>query len=92
MIGLEKSRGGRNKSSCFPPDVVFPCRVSRHNALRCTTSCYSFGYNKQLIAQLVGTHEDLSHPENSYLPRASPSGYMNFLGETNLRVSLKTGQ
>ena len=60
-----------NKSSYFPPDVVFPCRVSRHNALRCITSCYSFRYNKQLIAQFGGRHEDLSHPENSCLPRAT---------------------
>ena len=83
-----------NKSSCFPPDVVFPFRVSRHNALRCITSCYwnSFRYNKQLLAQLVWRHEDLSHPENSCLPRASPSGDMNFQGGTNLRVSLQTGQ
>ena len=80
-----------NKSSCFPPDVVFPCRVSRHNALRCITSCYSFRYNKQLIAQLVGRHEDLSHPENSCLPRASPSGDMNFQGGTNLRAPSKLG-
>ena len=60
-----------NKSSCFPPDVVLPCRVSRHNALRCITSCCSFRYNKQLIAQLVGRHEDLSHPENSCHPQAT---------------------
>ena len=59
-----------NKSSCFPPDVVFPCRVSRHNALCCITSCYSFRYNKQLIAQLVGRHEDLSHPSH-LRPRAT---------------------
>ena len=50
---------------------MFPCRVSRHNALRCITSCYSFRYNKQLIAQFGGRHEDLSHPENSCLPRAT---------------------
>ena len=31
-----------NKSSCFPADVVFPCHVSRHNALRCITPCFSF--------------------------------------------------
>ena len=92
MIGLEKSRGGRANRPFFPPDVVFPCRVSRHNALRCITSCYSFRYNKQLIAQLVGRHENLSHPENSCLPRASPSGDMNFQGGTNLPVSLQTGQ
>ena len=61
-----------NKSSCFPPDVVFPYRVSRHIALRCITSCFNFRYNKQIIAQLVGGHEDLSHPENSCLPRARP--------------------
>ena len=58
-----------NKSSCFPPDVVFPCRVSRHNALSCITSCYSFRYNKQLIAQLVGRHEDLSHPRATWIFR-----------------------
>ena len=52
----------------------------------------SFRYNKQLIAQLVGRHEDLSHPQNSCHPRASPSGDMNFQGGTNLRVSLQTGQ
>ena len=69
-----------NKSSCFPPDVVFPFRVSRHNALRCITSCHSFRYNKQFIAQLVGRHEDLSHPENSCLPRASPFGRHEFSG------------
>ena len=37
-------------------------------------SSFSFRYNKQLIAQLVGRHEDLFNPENSCLPRASPSG------------------
>ena len=88
MIVLEKSRGGRTNRRVSPPDVVFPCRVSQHNILRCITSCYSFRYNKQLIAQLVGRHEDLPHPENSCLPRVSPSGDMNFLGGTNLRVSL----
>ena len=91
-IGLDKSRGGRTNRRVSLPDVVFPCRVTRHNALRCITSCYSFRYNKQLIAQLVGRHEDLSHPENSSLPRAPPSGDMNFQGGTNLRVSLQTGQ
>ena len=85
--------------------VVFPsrrrvslsCLTAQRSALynvvlRCIKSCYSFRYNKQLIAQLVGRHEDLSHQENSCLPRASPSGDMNFLGGTNLRVSLQTGQ
>ena len=32
---------------------------------------FSFRYNKQLIAQLVGRHEDLFNPENSCLPRAT---------------------
>ena len=88
-----------NKSSCLPPDVVSPCRVSRHcaAAARAMThstcfarhvsltenerpkyaklrfnACFldnkfsfSFRYNKQLIAQLVGRHEDLFNPENS---------------------------
>ena len=51
----------------------------------------SFRYNKQLIAQIVGRHEDLFNPENQCLPRASPSGDMNFV-LTNLHVSLQTGQ
>ena len=69
-----------NKSSCFPPDVVFPCRVSRHNALQCITSCYSFRYNKQLIAQLVGKHEDLSHPEKFMSPSGFALGRHEFSG------------
>ena len=32
---------------------------------------FSFRYNKQLIAKLVGRHEDLFNPENSCLPRAT---------------------
>ena len=59
---------------------------------RVITSGFSFRYNKQLIAQLVGRHKDLSRPENSCLPLASPSGDMNFLGGTNLNVSRQTGQ
>ena len=53
---------------------------------------FSFRYNKQLIAQLVGRHEDLFNPQNSCRPRATPSDDMNFLGWTNLHVSLQTGQ
>ena len=34
-------------------------------------SSFSFRYNKQLNAQLVGRHENLFNPENSYLPRAT---------------------
>ena len=34
-------------------------------------SSFSFRYNKQLIAQLVGRHENLFNPENWYLPRAT---------------------
>ena len=85
MIGLEKSRGGRTnrrvslQTSCFP--------VVSHGTTLCAviTSCFSFRYNKQLIAQLVGRHEDLSLEDLS-------SGDMNFLGGTNLHVSLQTGQ
>ena len=40
-------------------------------ALRRTTSCFSFRYNKQLIAQLVRRHDDLFNPENACLPRAT---------------------
>ena len=32
---------------------------------------FSFRHNKQLIAQLVGRHEDLFNPENPCLPRAT---------------------
>ena len=42
------------------------------------------------FAQLVGRHEYLFHPENLCLPWASPTGNMNFLGGTNLHVSLQT--
>ena len=34
-------------------------------------SSFSFRYNKQLIAQLVGRHENLFNTENVYLPRAT---------------------
>ena len=61
--------------------VVSPFQTSCF-ALRCITSCFSFRYNKQLIAQLVGRHEDFSHPEKSFLPRASPSGDMDLLDGT----------
>ena len=54
--------------------------VSRHNALCCITSYFSFWYNKQLITQLVGRHEDL------FL------GWHESSGGTNLHVSLQTGQ
>ena len=68
MVGLEKSRGEKTnrhvslQTSCFP--------VMSHGTTLCAvyiTSCFSFRYTKQLIAQLVGRHEDSSHPENSYL-------------------------
>ena len=44
------------------------------------------------IDQFGGRHEDLSHPENSFRPRAKPEGYMNFLDGTNLHISRLTGQ
>ena len=80
------------KSSCLPPDVMSHDHVSRRNALRRITLCFRFLYNKELIAQLVGRHEDLLNPENTHLPQASPSDNMNFLGRTNLQVSRLTGQ
>ena len=63
MIGLERSRGGRTnrrvslQTSCFPvvSHGTTPCAVKRRAS--------DLRYNKQLIAQLVGRHEDLSHPE-----------------------------
>ena len=88
MIGLETSREGKNRSSYLPPDVVSLCHVSRPYVLCSITSYVSLRYNKQLIAQLIGRHEDLSPPRNFM----SPSGDMNFLGGTNLHVSLQTGQ
>ena len=51
-----------------------------------------WGQHYTFIAQFGGRHEDLSHPENSYRPRAKPEGDVNFLGGTNLRVSRLTGQ
>ena len=45
--------------------------VSRKSALRRITSCFNFRYDKQLIAKLVGRHEDLFNPKRSCLPRAT---------------------
>ena len=42
-----------------------------HDSLIISSSSISFWYNKQLIAHLVGRHEDLFNPENSCLPRAT---------------------
>ena len=49
------------------------CHVSRHNALRRITSCFSFRYNKQLIDQVSWEicNEDLFNPENLCHPRAT---------------------
>ena len=66
MIGLEKSRGGKTNRR-----VSLQTSCLTTHPLRYITSCFSFRYNKQKIAQLVGRHEDLSHPENSCLPRAT---------------------
>ena len=52
---------------------------------------FGFRYNKQLIAQIIGRHENLFNPENSFLPTSS-LGRIEFSGLTNLRVSLQTGQ
>ena len=49
--------------------VSLSCLI--HNALGSITLCFSFRYDKQLIAQLVGRHEDLFNLENSCLPRAT---------------------
>ena len=43
-----------DKSSCLPPDVMSPSI-----ALRRIIACFfSFWYNKKVIAQSVGRHED----------------------------------
>ena len=71
MIGLEKSRGGRTnrrvslQKSCFPVMSDTAQRSALYNIV------LQLSYNKQLIAQLVGRHKDLSHQENSCLPRAT---------------------
>ena len=54
-----------DKSLCLPPDVMSHGHVSRHKALRCKTSFFNFRYNKELLAQFVGRHEDLLNPEHS---------------------------
>ena len=55
--------------------------MSWHNSLRRITSCFSFWYNNQLIAQLVGRHEDLFNPKTSCLPRDSSWSTWSFLNE-----------
>ena len=63
--------------------ILYDRGRSRHPWMTCV---YTF------IALFGGSHEDLSHPENSCHPRAKPEGDINFLGGTNLHVSRLTRQ
>ena len=56
-----------------------------------TRGFISFRYNKQLTAQLVGRHE-ICPTQKIHVSLGLRSGDMNFLGGTNLHVSLQTGQ
>ena len=68
MIGLETSRGGKTNLHVSLQDAMSYGHVSRQIALRRITSCFSFRYKKkQVIALLVGKHEDLFNPGNSCL-------------------------
>ena len=75
MIGLEKARGWETNFMC-----PSRCYVSRHNVLHHITSCFSFQYNKQLIAQLVGRHEDLFNQEKFMSPSGLVLGEHEFSG------------
>ena len=71
MIGLESHvEGEQIVVSPSSRRVSLSCLKAQRSALY-ITSCYSFRYDNQLIAQLVERREDLSHPENSCLPRAT---------------------
>ena len=58
--------GGRQIFTSPSRRHASPWHVWRHIALHCITACFSFWYNRQFIAQLLGRHENLFHPENSY--------------------------